>query len=166
MADYNPLAGVGSAQLFERGKFLHPGRYTLEVVKTILKHTRKSGDAFIVEFEVLETTDDEKHPVGTKATWFQKLSDTDIAFPAIKDFMRNLMGIDLNDKAAMLEFSQGVDGLLGKSINEPETLKGNRIKVECYMTRTKGKGLDFTVHQWSPCDPDETDDGDEEDEAG
>lgn len=155
MADYNPLAGVGRAELFEKGKYLNPGLYTLSVKKTIFKATRKSGDAFIVEFEVLESSDEENHPVGSTCTWYQGLRDKEVAFPAIKDFMRNLLGIDPDDKKAMEEFANGIDSTLKQAIDKPDLLADNRIRVETYIIQTKGKGLDFTVHKWSPYEEEE-----------
>jgi len=155
MSDYNPLEGVGKAELFEKGKYLNPGLYVLAVKKTIFKSTRKSGDAFIVEFEVLESSDEENHAVGSTCTWYQGLRDKEVAFPAIKDFMRNLLGINPDDKAAMQEFADGIDKMLHQAINNPDLFEGTRIRVETYMIKTKAKGLDFTVHKWSLYEGDE-----------
>lgn len=83
----NPFAGLGNAKQFESGKFLEEGTFVGEVSKVILKKTRKSGEALILEMKIVETSDPKNHPVGSSATWMQKMADLDVAFPAIKGFV-------------------------------------------------------------------------------
>lgn len=147
------FSGVENAQIFERGNFLPPGgKYRLRVMRTIVKKTRKSGDAFIAEFEVIESDLDEVK-VGSRYSWFQKLVDTDVAFPAIKEFIATLLGFDVRDKEGMKEFNGKVKSVLQEaseeySKEEDHPLHGLEILCETYQKETK-QGKDFTVHSWS-----------------
>lgn len=149
MALYNPFAGAGEAELSDRGVYLEPGgTYLLEVVKTIFKVTRKSGDAFIVEFKVLES-DHPKHRVGSKATWFQSLKDKSVALPALKDFALKLFQIDdpRSDDPTVVEFISNMDEMLMEACEQETPLAGYKIRVTTEAVVTK-KGLDFTRHNW------------------
>jgi hypothetical protein len=79
MPGINPFAGVGQAKVYESGKYLQPGRYRLKLEKMILKNTQKSGLGWILEFGVLESDDLKNHPIGSSATFFQKMSDKTVA---------------------------------------------------------------------------------------
>ncbi len=80
-------SGLKDAQTFDRGTFFQPGSYTLKIVNCLTKQTQKSGEAWIVEFEVLESSNPTAHAVGSKGSWFQKLSNVQVAFGAIKEFV-------------------------------------------------------------------------------
>lgn len=145
---------VGKAEIFERGSYLDKGNYKLTLLKCYTMTTRKKKDVFIAELKVEESSNDEI-PVGSKRSWYQDLSDEDIAFPAIKEFFMYLMQIDRSDKEAMQEFSDGLEELLDEVTDEDwknkseedHPLHGTPIAVECYMKETQ-KGNDFTVHDW------------------
>lgn len=148
------FSGIGEAEIFDRGNYLTAGgMYELEVRKVILKETQSSGLAFIVEFTVLSSTV-EKHAVGSKATWFQKMTDRKVALPAIKELFIPLLKIDMTDPEAKEEFNSTLEELLDEMTSwEPESgeehpLAGERVNVETFSKLTK-KGLDFTAHIWS-----------------
>jgi hypothetical protein len=155
------FGGIGEAEVYEKGVFLTAGGgYELEVQNILLKDTQRSGLGFIVEFRILEVVGEEaerNHPVGSKGTWFQKMTDKTVALPSIKAFMISLMKIDMRDTDAMEEFNAGLEDLLDE-ITEPleagedHPLAGERIHCETYTKLTK-KNVEFTVHNWSESRP-------------
>ena len=152
------FSGIGEYELYEKGVYLTPGgSYELEVQNILLKNTRKVGLGFIVEFKIVSVTGEDaeaKHPPGSKATWFQKMADKDIALPAIKDFMRALLNVDFRDPAAKEEFNDSVESLLDEVTNpvpagEEHALAGHKVHCDTYTKLTQKK-LEFTAHNWSP----------------
>jgi len=164
------FSGIEDADLFQRGKFLTPDFVgVLEVTKTLAFQTRAHGMAFIVEFEVIETNKPEgttrlvtdngveklipdAFPVGSKCSWFQKLQDKDIAFPAIKAFVAVLSGYTLDQKDAIdEELSPQLADLLDRCTESPtdNELVGLRICVSTVGVVTKNN-RDFTRHDWDP----------------
>jgi len=72
------FSGIKNKKVSKKGVWLTPGAiYDLELETMVLQKTRSSGYAVIVEFRVLDVTGSEeaieKHPVGSRATWFQSL---------------------------------------------------------------------------------------------
>lgn len=147
------FSGIKKAQVSKKGVWLTPGGlYTLEIDNMLLKKTRSAGFAVIVEFRVLEVDGSEeaieKHPVGSRATWFQSLTDEDIGLSSCKDFMANLLGEDPEDA----EFNEGLEELMEQATDkvadgEEHMFHGMKIFCETSHTVTK-KGGDFTIHTW------------------
>ncbi len=150
------FSGIGDAPLFDRGVYIKPGFIgTLEVKRTIAKKTLKSGIGFIVEFEVINSNMEE-HPVGSKATWFQKMSDMTVALPAIKAFAAALSGYELHNKEAIeAEVAPELEEQLDIAVADEDGTEGNNpfvgltINLQTESTKTS-KGFDFTRHNWSP----------------
>lgn len=155
---------IGEAEVFGKaGSYLPPdGDFKLKVIKAFTKKTRKSGDVFIVDFTVIEST----HPevaVGAKRNWFQSLEDRDVAFPAIKDFMLRLFNVTKKkDTPEYKEFSNNLDALMEEVGDEDweekdaaeHPLHGTTLGVETYNKVTK-KGNDYTVHNWYSWNPED-----------
>jgi hypothetical protein len=146
------FSGIENAEIFERGNYIVPNyRGILEVKSVIKKKTRRSGEAFIVEFEVITSNRDE-HPVGSKVTWFQKLSDTMVAFPSIKALVAALCGFESFQKSEIeATVSPNLDNLLTEACKSPSKndLVGQKVSVVTTQIKTQ-KGLDFTRHDWQP----------------
>lgn len=155
--------GLAQGQVFERGTYLtaNPGgsAYDLEIVKCIGKKARKAGESFIVEFRVLSARDlapqdfgpgaaQVRNPVGSKATWFQKLSDADIAFGAIKEFLYAVGGFD-DIRAASAAMDSTIEQTADAAVSTANILAGRKVHVETQMVKTQA-GKDFTRHTWSP----------------
>ena len=147
--------GIEDAELFERGVYLKPGFIgTVEVERTIVKRTRAIGDAFIVEMRVIETNmpKDEDHPVGQKVSWFQKLADKDIAFPAIKAWAAACAGYKMSQKDEIDEdVSPVLKDMMELATDKPDAndFIGIRLHVETVQIKTKNN-KDFTRHNWDP----------------
>jgi hypothetical protein len=147
------FTGIDGAEVFERGKYVKPGFHgVLEVVKTIAKETRKSGDAFIVEFKIVETNMPAHHPMGSKATWFQKMVDKDVAYPAIAAWAAAMGGLDASDKKGieehvLPELEEALDAATDSPRDNDFTGRLVRLDTELIQTR---KGEDFTRYDFSP----------------
>jgi len=152
--------GIGNAEIFERGRFFPPGfSGGLRVKKTLAKQTRKSGLAFIVELEVIRVDqpgaeDHELSPVrvGEKRTWFQKMSDQDVAFPSIKAWAAAMAGYSPSDKDAIdEEVSPHLSELLDAATGNPTDNDFIDQDVDLVtLPHTTQKGHDFTIHNWEP----------------
>jgi len=143
-------SGLKNAKTFERGAYLGVGAYQLQIGKFVLrageKATRKSGDALIVEFEVKRTSNP-AHPVGSKATWYQSLKDKDVAYGAIKEFLYAVLKAETKEQQALVD--ETIEKVLDDAIDNGK-LNGFVVDVQTSMKKTAGRGLDFTVHAWSP----------------
>lgn len=152
MANFD-FSGIDRADTFERGKYFPPdGTFYLRLQKTLVKGTRKSGSAFIAEFEVLGSTLEEDCPAGSKRSWFQKLVDKDVAFPALKEFMAALLGYTKSDKDEWKAFEAKLQDILDEATDfegktEDHPLHGMTIKVTTWQ-KTTNNGKEFTVHDW------------------
>lgn len=146
------FSGIEKAEISERGKYLPPGFVgKLKVRRTLAKDSVKSGLAFIVEFEVLESNHDE-FPVGSSATWFQKMTDRTVSLPAIKAWLAAVSGIHPGDRATIdAEIGASMESILDEACqNETNNnLIGLEVLVETVGQKTK-KGFDFTRHNWLP----------------
>jgi hypothetical protein len=154
--------GVGDAQIFDRGRWFEPDYDGIVVVyKTILKHTRAKGMAFIVEL-LVESSNHEKHPPGWKGSWFQKLVDEDIAFSNIKGWAAACAGFQSHEKqaidAAFLAIAnpqtgeKQLDVLLNEAVSSPDDNAFTRTRLHLVTTqiKTKAAGNPFTVYDFSP----------------
>ena len=146
---------IGSAELFERGKYLPPDFVgVLQIKKTIAKETRRSGTGFIVEFEVVESNREDV-PVGGKCTWFQGMTDKTVAFPSIKEFCAAVAGYDPSTQKEEIdaEVSPVLEEMLTTATTNPadNDLTGCNVAVETFNKKTQ-KGSDFTVHRWKPAE--------------
>jgi hypothetical protein len=150
---------IGGAQIFGRGRYLKDGEYKLTILKTYTIETRDKGPAFIVDFTVNES-DNPEILVDQKRNWYQALKDKDIAFPAIKEFMLALFGIDMADKEQLEEFEAGLDEMMEAIADEEwkdkpdedHPLFGKTVGVSCFTKETRKNKEPFTVHTWEPWD--------------
>lgn len=154
----NPFAGLRNANIFETGQYLAAdGRYLLQIEKIILKETRKSGKGFIVECTVVETSNEEKDPVGAKRSWFQSMKDLDVAFPAIKAFLYAALGYDYSKKEDKEYLKAKVEPIIDtvtfQACDETRNpFKGRKVGVETTAKVTKEKKQNFTRHDFFPAD--------------
>lgn len=154
--------GLRDAKVFEKGTKMEPrpetlalGQckmtdtyfYKLKVLRTFVKPTREFGDAFIADFEILET--DSPHKVGTEVSWFQSLQKKDIAFGAIKEFFYGVGGVDLQDKEARAVADKTIEKEMSDAV-EKNSIAGEVVYVTTSLKLTKEKKQPFTNHAWRP----------------
>lgn len=148
MKDAEVYSGEGNYLPWENEK------YKVRILKTFSKETRQKGPAFIAEFEVLDSTTDEVE-VGEKRTWFQGLTNKDIAFPAIKEFLLGVMRVDMNDREQLAEFDAASPEMMEEfgseewetKSEEDHPLYGTTVKIET-IKKTTQEDKPFTKHKW------------------
>jgi len=159
----NMWDGIEKAQLFERGRFMSDGfKGKVEVKKTIAKQTRRSGLGFIVEFVIRETNMPEKHAVGSKASWFQKMIDPSVAFPAVAAWAAAMNGYDPNSQKEKIEAEVMpiLRQLMTVATDNPDNPEVNPflgmwVALECWQKKTQND-RDFTVYNFYPCEQPKT----------
>lgn len=163
--------GIEKAEIWVRGKYLTPGfSGDLKIKRTLAKSSQKSGVLFTVEFEVVSnestprttTWSDgstktfnakEDHPIGSKVTWQQKMSDRTVALPAVAGFVAAVSGYELGDKNTIeREVLPNLTKLLDHACaNEDDNaLVGQSVHCEAEHIITQKNKKDFTVMRWSP----------------
>lgn len=144
--------GIADAEIFERGTYFSPGfDGVVKVEKVIAKRTRASGDAFIVEMRVVDGGTD-SDPNGSKRSWFQKMIDSDIAFPAIKAWAAACAGYAPNEKDAIeTEVAPALEDALEAAVTNPgdNDFVGAFLHLTTTQVKTKND-RDFTRHDWAP----------------
>ena len=73
---------------------LTEGQYLVKIEDVIHLKTQLKGDAFIVEYSVLETSDPAKHPIGSRRSWFQSMRNLPVAMGEIVKFMYAALGYE------------------------------------------------------------------------
>lgn len=145
--------GIENAQIFDRGKYVKANFSGVIVVRsTIAKTTRAQGLAFIVEMEILETNMSEEHAVGSKATWFQKMSDKQVAFSAVLEWAAACIGVRANEKDRIeSEVRPVIKELMDYATTNPTNNEfvGTKLRLDAVATKTK-KDSDFTRYDFTP----------------
>lgn len=146
----NMFAGLKDAQVFERGNYFQQGVYDVRVVRCIHKQTYRSGMGFIVELEVV-TSNNPAHEPGSTGSWFQNMSKNQAtAFGAIKEFLAALHGFDPKSEAFKTQLEPHIERIAAEAVSPANSLMGKPIHLETFITKTREKNTDFTVHKWSP----------------
>lgn len=157
------MQGIGGAKVFERGEFLTdagpsptepgkrlPGKFSLSIIRTLVKQTQKSGVAFIAEMVVVESNTS-AHPVGANRTWFQSFKSPQIAMGAIKAFTAAALGVATNDADGLRGLESTIEGVMSEvEEGHSNPLEGLTVDVTCRLIQTEKTGSDFTVHDWAP----------------
>ena len=101
--------GLGSAPTFERGTFFNPGSiHDVQIGRCLLKQSQSSGLGLIVETDILTSQasgeiNGQTHapwiplPNGTAGTWWQGMTDRNVALPAVKGFVYAILGLEPTD---------------------------------------------------------------------
>src|SRR5690606_36058439 len=143
--DMGMVDGVGETEPVDKGAYhTAGGSHESEPVKIRAKDTRKRDRGSIAERKAVSADADAaegQHAPGSKATWFQKLQDKDISFPAIKEFFLALLDVERNNPAEYEEFINSIEELLEEATSwepdpeDPESerpLAGQRVHVDTY----------------------------------
>lgn len=132
--------GIETARSSEGGVYFKPGVYRTKVLACKSLKTRKGIGAFVVETELLSSTEPSL-PAGTLCSWVVTL-DKEPALGNIKSFIAAAMHTETKDVTAA-----AVDMVV--SAGNP--LKDVILKVSAQNIKTKA-GTDFTKITWLPDD--------------
>ena len=118
--------------------YFEPGRYKVEIVKCESGVSRyKEIKFFAVEAKIL-ASDNTKHPVGSKASWFVKLMKNTPALANVREFV----GIATDTPMKEVD-AAGVEMV----VSEEQPLAGVVLNLVATKIKTKAQ-TDFTIHQW------------------
>lgn len=146
MANVN-YSGINQAGVAQNGTWLLPGRYLLRVLRIFGKDSVKSGTLWMVEFEILESSNSDRR-VGSQAAYSIKMTGNPSCFPNIKAFLGPLYGIPLsNEDEINREVTEEFCNLI--TSGDGKTAAGKEVRCECSMKQTQ-KNTPFTLHAFSP----------------
>lgn len=173
----NMFSGLKDAKTSERGTFVPPGKYVVQIKKGVMKETRNKGPAFILELTIIKSNYEQKRdelvkvlsatgkvleleelekklPLkeGASGSWFQGLRDKDIGFSSLKGFAANAMGI-VNTESQ--DFKDEVEEWLTSVVDDRQSLAGMRLPLEVVEIETK-KGTPFSLYRWGQIMPEVT----------
>jgi hypothetical protein len=126
---------VKEAQYFERGNFIRPGLYVVEVSKVKEGRMRapKNTGFFVAEMKVLETSEPKLHPVGSTMAWMAT-ADKDAFLGNVKHFVSAAGNMGLEE----------VDvEMMKMAVSEENPLAGIVMRAEAVNVKTKAD-KDFT----------------------
>jgi hypothetical protein len=132
----NAYGGISEAKYSEGGVYVLPGRYRFKVLGCKHITTRKKQEAFVVELEVMESTNVER-PVGSLCSWMVTL-DKEPALGNIKAFICVAVPCaeeQVNEQAVHLIIGEG------------QPLKNRIVRAVATNITTKA-GRDFTKVKW------------------
>jgi hypothetical protein len=145
--------GIEKAKIFGTGVYLQPDQlYKLKVLKTEVIKTREKGDAFIADFEVIESTSPQD-PVGsTRNMYISLLKNKDTAFSNIVQFLVAALGVDYSTpdgkKFAEEDIIPGAKALLDEAC-EKNTLASKVVRCQS-QSKTSKENRAYTRLNFSP----------------
>lgn len=131
---------VKEAKHYERGNYISPGTYLVEVLKFKEGQMRppKKTDFVVAEMKVLESSDLVKHPLKSTVTWMAT-ADKDAFIGNVKHFVAAASNVD--EKEITLKE-------LKEATGEDNPLQGVLLRVNAKNVKTKAD-KDFTHVQFS-----------------
>jgi hypothetical protein len=133
--------GIEDAELRGQGVYLDVGFIgVVKVLKTLAMLTENVGLAFIVELQLVETNMPEKYPVGMQVTWFQKMIDPKVAFPAVTRWAAACKGYD-NAEDIKRDISPYIKDVMNYATEHPDAngFIGDLVRIEVVPHTTKKK---------------------------
>lgn len=142
--------GIEDAEVYGRGVYLPVGwRGVLQVQKTLAMETQNVGLAFIVEMVVVESNMAE-YPAGMQVSWFQKMADKRVAFPAIIEWAAACKGYSDKDEIQR-DITPNIKPVMDHATQYPENngFTGDLVRAEV-VPKTTRKGLSIGIYRFTP----------------
>jgi hypothetical protein len=150
------FGGIKDARSFGKGNYLDAGfLYVLEIIalKAFANHERH--EKFVAEFRILQSNNP-RQPAGSTASWGLNFTKHPQTAPGnFKDFLQTLTGVDLDKEIDDAPGTPGgktaaqkVEDFCSAMVSAANPCGGRRIGCETFLTKTKAKQTDFTVHRW------------------
>jgi len=141
----DPFAQINSvSSRGARNPYLLDGQYHLRVEKCATLRSRDDKLFFIVELDILSSTNLER-PEGLRVTWMTNLQ-RDMGPINTKRFLSAAMGIDPDSKQADEEITSDVARL---AVGEDQPMKGMELYAQATTIQTKA-GDPFLDVKWMP----------------
>jgi hypothetical protein len=132
----NAYGGISEAKFSEGGTYVLPGVYRFKVLACKHINMRTGKQAFVVELEILESTNADRMP-GTTCSWMVTL-DKEPALGNIKQFVT---------VAAPCNENQVNEAAILLIVGEQNPLKGRVLRCSATEITTKA-GRPFTKVKW------------------
>ena len=147
------FSGLGAIKSNTGGFYFQPGEYTVQILGVKMAKSRKGTDCFIIETEVLESTNPER-PKGCQPSQVIALKSDILqtALSNVKQFAGAALGIDDPD-SYVPDGGQDPDDFWEEAleflVSDEQPAKGAMLGLSCVNIQTKA-GNDFTKHFWKP----------------
>ena len=140
--------GIENAQTSEGGNYLNPGVYDIAIQRISTGRTRKNVDFVAVDFQILHTSNAEKHPVGSTANYFCG-ADKDGFLSNVKMFAAAVLA-NVLPVGQSFDMSQITETVMEEmTANNGAAVVGQKLRVQVTHVGTKAGGT-YSRHQWSP----------------
>lgn len=145
---------VGTAKPSQRGVRIGEGTFLLKTEKCTSFKSRKGEEAFIVDFEIMESTSAE-HPVGSKRNWYQQITGKDSAAGNIQSYAVAASGLDPTDeKRIAAEFAPAAVAIMDAACGDEQLFRGKLVRLVAKKDKTKpnpkGETFEFLRMAWAP----------------
>jgi len=137
-----------NVQLYEKGVKLTPGEYVVEIKRCLFKETQQAGNAFIAEFEILKSTNEERPP-GMKASYFCSLVDKAVAASNLLAFLAACNGVSASDKEDWEAIGEEANEILTAAAEEG-ILEGKKIRIRAELKISEKRKLEYTKYHFTP----------------
>lgn len=145
-------------KVFQTGSYLRGDyEFKLEIKEAIYKDLEGGGEALIVEFKVIESTDPEV-PVGAERSWFQ-MQNQSFAASAL-EFLVAACGFNPKDQSHVDKIAEGSEALMEILLPPHNKFKGREVFVKttdkvkkefkAIPEEQRTQKMYFTNHAWSP----------------
>lgn len=140
------FAGLGKAPISGRGAYFPYAEAHYTGTIELMTIADRSG-SFVVECNIETSTHPDVKP-GDKRTWIQSTKDEDIALGVMAGFAVAMMGINAGNKRELEEYQEYAEAFVAAGVSEDNPLCGEPFDLHTVPIKTKGKGGDFTIHNW------------------
>ena len=135
---------VSEADIFQRKPYFQEGNYKVRVLTVHARDGRNGNSFFVVEAEVLESSNADIMIGGTYA-WVQKMNN-DAGPGAVKMFIAALVDVDPKSP----EFDDINAEFCELIVSDEQPKAGKEMGLQCHMKMIgDNKDKPFTVHTWS-----------------
>lgn len=137
------FSGIEDASISSGGVYFLAGKYIVKVKRCFTMRSRKKEDLFIVECEIIESTNEDR-PAGTSASWVVNFKQ-DAALGNIKGFIGAANGLE--DEASIN--AEVTEEVCEYVVSDDNPLAGTVLLLEATDVKTRA-GNPFTKHAWAP----------------
>jgi len=131
-------------------------KYKLNISRFFYKSDRK--DVFVAELDVVETlafssskSDVVPPAAGERRSWVVDMTkELNMVQRDVNGFVLATIGVNVNNKPEAERALDQIEGLVQFAISDANPFGGSPLDLETYEHKTKGKGNDFTIHNWTP----------------
>ncbi len=139
------FGGIESAKFSEGGSYILTGVHRLEVDSCKHIKTKDGIDAFVVEFKILESSN-EKHIPGSLASHMIQIKPNTPALGNISQFLQTA----LSKPGEPVLAAAITEEVVLFATSEKNPLHGYIVRAVGTEIKTKGKGLPFTKIKYFP----------------